>query len=88
MIALTRPARAAGTGSTDLVTGVEETLTLGVDGPDAGSGHGGGEERLVDAFATADPTRILSDPATSLESHVVAWAAGRARHTDTVQMLS
>ncbi|WP_051844595.1 Gfo/Idh/MocA family protein [Streptomyces globisporus] len=77
---------------TDFVTGEEETLTLGVDGPDAGSGHGGGDERLVDAFLDAiacdDPTRILSDPATSLESHVTAWAAEESRRTDTVQSLS
>ncbi|WP_051732142.1 Gfo/Idh/MocA family protein [Kitasatospora phosalacinea] len=74
---------------TDFVTGREETLQLGVDGPDAGSGHGGGDERLVDAFldalTTGDAAHILSDPATSLESHLVAWAAERARHTDTVQ---
>ncbi|GGV29745.1 oxidoreductase [Kitasatospora herbaricolor] len=77
---------------TDFVTGREETLLLGVDGPDAGSGHGGGDERLVDAFLDAltsgDPAHILSDPVTSLESHLVAWAAERARRTDTVQALA
>lgn len=77
---------------TDFVTGREETLLLGVDGPDAGSGHGGGDERLVDAFLDAltsgNPAHILSDPATSLESHLVAWAAERARRTDTVQALA
>ncbi|MET7760327.1 Gfo/Idh/MocA family oxidoreductase [Streptomyces sp. NPDC005389] len=76
----------------DLVPGDEETIVLGVDGPDAGSGHGGGDERLVDSFLDAltsgDPTRILSDPATSLESHIVAWAAERSRHTGTVQTLA
>ncbi|MFJ6521588.1 Gfo/Idh/MocA family protein [Streptomyces filamentosus] len=76
---------------TDFVTGSEETLVLGVDGPDAGSGHGGGDERLLDAFldalATDDPSHILSDPATSLESHLVAWAAERSRRTGTVQTL-
>ncbi|MFF5789685.1 Gfo/Idh/MocA family protein [Streptomyces sp. NPDC012693] len=74
---------------TDFVTAQEETVVLGVDGPDAGSGHGGGDESLVDAFldalATGDRSRILSDPATSLESHLVAWAAERSRLTDTVQ---
>ncbi|RPE36172.1 Gfo/Idh/MocA family protein [Kitasatospora cineracea] len=77
---------------TDFVTGREETLQLGVDGPDAGSGHGGGDERLMDAFldalVTGDRAHILSDPATSLESHLVAWAAERARHTDTVQTVT
>ncbi|MEU1425309.1 Gfo/Idh/MocA family oxidoreductase [Kitasatospora sp. NPDC005751] len=77
---------------TDFLTGQEETLVLGVDGPDAGSGHGGGDSRLVDAFldalASGDRSHILSDPATSLESHLVAWAAERARHTGTVQTLT
>ncbi|MGA5064254.1 hypothetical protein ACPB9E_10820 [Streptomyces exfoliatus] len=76
---------------TDFVTGEEETLVLGVDGPDAGSGHGGGDARLVDAFldalAARDPGLILSDPATSLESHLVAWAAERSRRTGTVESL-
>ncbi|MEV0775560.1 Gfo/Idh/MocA family oxidoreductase [Streptomyces sp. NPDC050428] len=76
---------------TDFVTGQEETLVLGLEGPDAGSGHGGGDERLVDAFldalTTGDPTHILSDPATSLESHMVAWAAERSRRSGTVQTL-
>ncbi|MFE2729312.1 Gfo/Idh/MocA family protein [Kitasatospora sp. NPDC059327] len=77
---------------TDFVTGHEETLVLGVDGPDAGSGHGGGDERLVDAFldalTTGDETLILSAPATSLESHLVAWAAERARHQGSVEALT
>ncbi|MFE9040223.1 Gfo/Idh/MocA family protein [Streptomyces sp. NPDC007818] len=77
---------------TDFVTGEEETHVLGLDGPDAGSGHGGGDERLMDAFLDAlvsgDPTHILSDPATSLESHLVAWAAERSRHHGTVETLT
>ena len=74
---------------TDFRTGQTTTHVLGLDGPDAGSGHGGGDERLVDAFldavASGDRDRILSDPATSLEAHQVAWAAERSRHTSTVQ---
>ncbi|WP_086823151.1 Gfo/Idh/MocA family protein [Streptomyces sp. NRRL B-24572] len=77
---------------TDFVTGEAQTHVLGLDGPDAGSGHGGGDERLVDAFldalATGDPTHILSDPATSLESHLVAWAAERSRRSGTVETLT
>ncbi|MFJ9429312.1 Gfo/Idh/MocA family protein [Streptomyces sp. NPDC101490] len=77
---------------TDFVTGEERTHVLGLDGPDAGSGHGGGDERLVDAFldalATGDASHILSDPATSLESHLVAWAAERSRRTGTVENLT
>ncbi len=77
---------------TDFRTGQSTTHTLGLPGPDAGSGHGGGDERLVDAFlravASGDPGPILSDPATSLEAHQVAWAAERSRRTATVQSLS
>ncbi|MEU8528152.1 Gfo/Idh/MocA family oxidoreductase [Streptomyces sp. NPDC048629] len=77
---------------TDFVTGQEECFEPGLGGPDAGSGHGGGDERLVDAFldalATGEAARILSDPATSLESHQVAWAAERSRHRGTVEHLS
>ncbi|WP_121830998.1 Gfo/Idh/MocA family protein [Streptomyces sp. S1] len=77
---------------TDFVTGEEQTHVLGLDGPDAGSGHGGGDERLIDAFldalTTGDASHILSDPATSLESHLVAWAAERSRLTGTVETLT
>ncbi|MBY8885267.1 Gfo/Idh/MocA family oxidoreductase [Streptomyces sp. PTM05] len=76
---------------TDFRTGSTTPHTLGLDGPDAGSGHGGGDERLIDAFlqavSTGDPRWILSDPVTSLEAHQVAWAAERSRHTATVQTL-
>ncbi len=76
---------------TDFRTGQTHRLTLGLEGADAGTGHGGGDERLVDAFldalTTGDPSRILSDPRTSLESHQVAWAAERARHNGTVETL-
>ncbi|MFB7358936.1 Gfo/Idh/MocA family protein [Streptomyces gardneri] len=76
---------------TDFVTGEEETFEPGLAGPDAGRGHGGGDQRLVDAFlaalATGDAAHIFSDPATSLESHLVAWAAERSRHRGTVEHL-
>lgn len=76
---------------TDFVTGAERQVEIGLDGPDAGRGHGGGDEGLVtaflDALTTGDPRHILSDPVTSLESHVVAWAAERSRHTGTVVTL-
>lgn len=76
---------------TDFRTGDRSERQVGLEGPDAGTGHGGGDERLVDAFldalVTGDRTRILSDPRSSLESHVVAWAAERSRRGDTVEMI-
>jgi predicted dehydrogenase len=46
-------------------------------------GHGDGDRALMEAFVGAvragDPTRILSSPAESLESHLMAFAAERAR---------
>jgi predicted dehydrogenase len=48
------------------------------------SGHGGGDEGVMHAFLTAlrenDPSRILSGPNESLESHLMVFAAERARH--------
>ncbi len=71
----------------DFRTGADEVITV-----DGGlSGHGGGDEGLVDAFVAAvesgDRTRLRSDAATSLASHRVVWAAERARLTGTVVSL-
>ncbi|TYB61474.1 Gfo/Idh/MocA family oxidoreductase [Nonomuraea sp. PA05] len=76
----------------DFVTGrssVVETRPSG-DGTARG-GHGGGDEALVEAFLTAVATRerapILSSPAQSLHSHLIAWAAERSRLTgETVSL--
>jgi predicted dehydrogenase len=47
------------------------------------SGHGGGDEGVMHAFLTAlrenDPSKILSGPNESLESHLMVFAAERAR---------
>jgi predicted dehydrogenase len=71
----------------DFRTGAEEVISV-----DGGlSGHGGGDEALVDAFVAAvrsgDGTLLRSDAATSLASHRVVWAAERARLTGTVVSL-
>jgi len=71
----------------DFRTGAEEVIAV-----DGGlSGHGGGDEALVDAFVAAvrsgDGTLLRSDAATSLASHRVVWAAERARLTGTVVSL-
>ncbi|MEV4167612.1 Gfo/Idh/MocA family protein [Nonomuraea dietziae] len=54
----------------------------------AATGHGGGDEALMDAFVEAvardDPTLVLSSGAESLATHRVVWAAERARHSGTV----
>jgi predicted dehydrogenase len=61
-------------------------------GVDAGTGHGGGDGGLMDAFTTAvatgDSAPILSGPAESLETHVAVFAAERARHRGTVETIS
>ncbi len=47
------------------------------------SGHGGGDEGLMDAFvralSTNDPSHILSGPDETLESHLMVFAAETAR---------
>ena len=52
------------------------------------SGHGGGDYALMDAFVTAlaenDPNRILSGPRESLETHLMVFAAEKARHENRV----
>ncbi|MFB4267183.1 Gfo/Idh/MocA family protein [Nonomuraea sp. GTA35] len=76
----------------DFVTGrscVVDTRPSG-DGTARG-GHGGGDAALVEAFLTAVATRdrapILSSPAESLHSHLIAWAAERSRLTgETVSL--
>jgi hypothetical protein len=47
------------------------------------SGHGGGDYGLIDNFVAAvaenNPQRILSGPQETLESHLMVFAAERAR---------
>ena len=54
--------------------------------------HDPGDRGVVEAFLTAiandDPAVILSSPRDSLEGHLVAWAAERARLTGSVVSLS
>jgi predicted dehydrogenase len=60
-------------------------------GPDgsAASGHGGGDQGLIEAFVTAvrtgDRTVVSSDAEQSLTGHLAVWAAERSRRTGTVQ---
>jgi predicted dehydrogenase len=53
------------------------------------NGHGGGDivmiRRFIDAVASNDPSLILSGPDQTLESHLMVFAAERARHNGTVE---
>lgn len=55
----------------------------------AAGGHGGGDGGLITAFAAAlragDPSLVLSGAGESLRSHLMVFAAERARHQGTVE---
>lgn len=76
----------------DFLSGQTEELTTASLGADAGTGHGGGDAGLMEAFTTAVATgeagSILSGPAESLETHLAVFAAERARLTGSVETLS
>jgi hypothetical protein len=73
----------------DFRTDTEEVLEISSLGSDAGAGHGGGDQGLVDAFTAAlradDPSLIRSGPQESLETHLAVFAAERARRSGTVE---
>lgn len=73
----------------DFTTGQREVVDVPhPSGPGIARGHGGGDLGLVrafcDAVATKDPAAHLPDPADSIASHQLTWAAERARRTGTV----
>lgn len=76
---------------TDFLTDTAETLEVPSEGSDAGSGHGGGDAGLMDAFTAAiaadDPSLISSGPTESLETHLAVFAAEQARRAGTVETL-
>ena len=59
--------------------GVTERITL----PAESGGHGGGDRRVVDAWlraiAAGAPQQVVTDVATSLQTHRIVFAAERAR---------
>ncbi len=67
----------------DFLTGAEKTIDT--DAPDGSilGGHGGGDGGLMDAFVSAvaerDPSKILSGPDETLETHLAVFAAERSR---------
>ncbi len=72
----------------------DRTEVIDTEAPEAGilGGHGGGDYGLmsafIDAVASGDRTRILSGPAETLESHLMVFAAERARRNGTVETVS
>ena len=73
----------------DFLSGTAEVLSSLPSGDaTAGGGHGGGDWGLMDAFvravATGDRSAILTGPRTSLDAHLVVFAAERARREGVV----
>lgn len=71
----------------------EQTTTTRIESPGsrAGSGHGGGDGALMQAFtkavAAGDGASVLSGPEESLETHLAVFASERARHKGTVEQI-
>ncbi|HSN44147.1 MAG TPA: gfo/Idh/MocA family oxidoreductase, partial [Propionibacteriaceae bacterium] len=85
--------RIAGDGTTfsvlDFRTGVETLFDpMAAGGPDAATGHGGGDAGLMDAFISAvarqDQSLVSSDASSTLSSHLAVFAAERSRRTHRV----
>jgi len=67
----------------DFLTDTHKVIdTRATDGTIVG-GHGGGDAGLMDSFIAAvadnDPSKILSGPAETLETHLITFAAERSR---------
>ena len=64
--------------------------TYQIDASGAGilGGHGGGDYNIMKSFVAAladnNPDKILYGPAETLETHLMTFAAEKARRTDTV----
>lgn len=72
---------------TDKVTTVDTYATEGT----VSGGHGGGDAGVMKAFVDAithkDPSRVLTGPQETLESHLMVFAAERSRHENRVMRL-
>ena len=73
----------------DFLTRKKRAIDTSKAGPGILGGHGGGDGGLMEAFvkavATGDRSPILSGPDESLESHLMVFAAERARLRGTVE---
>ncbi|MBS2553178.1 Gfo/Idh/MocA family oxidoreductase [Catenulispora sp. NL8] len=77
---------------TDFLTDTDRIVDTGTDaGASAAEGHGGGDRELLDRFleavATGDRAKVLSDGPSSLATHRAVWAAERARTDGAVVVL-
>lgn len=75
----------------DFLTEKKEMHPLYIGDGQITTGHGGGDFGLMKAFVAAvrenDPSLISSGPEISLESHLIVFAAERARRNGTVEKL-
>ena len=73
----------------DFLTDETETIDTQASGAGMLGGHGGGDYGLIssfiDAVGSGDQAKVLSGPAETLESHLMVFAAERARLQGTVE---
>ena len=75
----------------DFMTDEWRDIELAKGDHTAAGGHGGGDYGLMQAFVKAvaenDPSKIISGPDETLESHLIVFAAEKARKNNTVVAL-
>lgn len=73
----------------DFLSDERREVEIDLSDPSILGGHGGGDYGLMQSFVAAvahgDPNRILSGPDETLESHLMVFAAERARKNGTVE---
>ena len=72
----------------DFLTDKTNLIQIGDSDGSVLSGHGGGDYALMKSFVLAvannDPAKILSGPVETLETHLMVFAAEKARHQNCV----
>jgi len=72
----------------DFLTGATKLVDINAGDHTLAGGHGGGDGGLLDSFIAAvaegDQGKVLSGPEESLETHLMVFAAERARHEGRV----
>ncbi len=67
----------------EFLTGKSEIIDTSAKDPSSLADHGGGDYGLIHAFIEAvaenDPSKVLSGPEETLESHLMTFAAEKAR---------